>query len=202
MDFVVVNRSNIDRYTDLMRLMYKSRYEEFVLRQKWALDFDDKHQEKDQFDNDDATYIIARKKGSNGKYTHLASTRLIPTTKPTMVREVFGHMIQDESVYGIHAWETTRLFAEPGAGLDALSAVMFAGMIFGLENSVEYFISVTPPKMARVFGFCGWRPQVIGRGETKEGQVYVCKWPINEIARLRLRARLGIGDGDEARTAA
>ena len=94
----------------LFQSMYHDRKAIFVDRLKWNLQHDGQ-QERDQFDNEIARYLVLHDPKTE---QHLASVRLLPTTRPHLMSELFPHLCEDGVPTGPQIWEITRLIISPG----------------------------------------------------------------------------------------
>ena len=85
--------------------MHAFRYEIFVRRLGWSLPLID-GVERDQFDNESAVYFVTRDAMNN----ITACARILPTTVPYMLQEVFPHLLGDNPAPNDPAvWELSRL---------------------------------------------------------------------------------------------
>jgi acyl-homoserine lactone synthase len=101
----VIDRTNRHRFIRTLDLHFRLRHEIFVKERGWK-DFDrDGVYEKDQYDNDDATYLISVDERENV----VGSFRLYPTVLPHMLSEQFPAMIDGAVLQRIDILELTRL---------------------------------------------------------------------------------------------
>lgn len=82
--------------------MYRLRHKLFVEELKWKLTSQD-GMEFDQFDRDDTIYILYLDEGEI-----LACFRLLPTTKPHLLSDVFHSIAEGYTPSGPHIWELSR----------------------------------------------------------------------------------------------
>lgn len=82
----VVNFANRHLYVDVLNEFFRARHRIYVEEKAWR-DDDQTGVEIDQFDTDDATYLIGVIDGRV-----MTGTRLIPTDRPHLLSEVFPHM--------------------------------------------------------------------------------------------------------------
>jgi N-acyl-L-homoserine lactone synthetase len=120
--------------------MHRHRKTVFVDRLKWPLPAQG-DMEYDQFDHDQAYYLIAF--DPTGR--QLGSTRMIPTTAPYLLGDVFPQLCAEGAPRSETVWEFTRMYAAPDITekSDVLSifgllscAVMEMGLIMGAEKLV------------------------------------------------------------------
>lgn len=101
----VIDRTNRHRFIRTLDLHFRLRHEVFVKERGWK-DFDlDGVYEKDQYDNDNATYLISVDERENV----VGSFRLYPTVLPHMLSEQFPAMIDGAVLRRIDILELTRL---------------------------------------------------------------------------------------------
>jgi N-acyl-L-homoserine lactone synthetase len=104
-----------DRRTGLCRSMFADRKKLFVDLLEWDVPIVDQDYEIDQFDHDDALYIVA----ANHAGRHIASLRLLPTTRTHILDSLFAHLCDDGVPRGPDVYEITRLCLLPALGTAA-----------------------------------------------------------------------------------
>jgi acyl-homoserine lactone synthase len=107
MEIHVVNQANRHLYTDVLEAYFQARYPIFVEELGWRETNTDRV-EIDQYDNEDATYLIGL---VNGEV--MTGTRLYPTSLPHLLSEHFPHLSPDGIVRLPHVAEWTRGFIVP-----------------------------------------------------------------------------------------
>lgn len=90
--------------------MYRDRKRVFVDWLKWGVPVVDDIYEIDQYDTDDAVYIVSAEPETG---RHLASFRLMPSTKPHMLQEIFPMLCEGGAPVGRDIWEMTRICLSP-----------------------------------------------------------------------------------------
>ena len=105
----VVKKYNRALYQEQIEQQHRIRYDIYVKQRKWmALDRPD-GREIDQFDNDDATYLLMLE----GDRV-IGGSRFVPTTKPHLMSEVFAFLANVRGVQrGHNIVEWTRIFIIP-----------------------------------------------------------------------------------------
>jgi acyl-homoserine lactone synthase len=88
-----------------LKHMFRERKRIFVDRLGWEVPVVDGEFEIDQFDTDEAVYLLATDAGG----VQLGSCRLLPTTKPHLMSEVFPHLCERGVPRGEDVWEITRM---------------------------------------------------------------------------------------------
>lgn len=86
---LVVGQDNRNREHVALRSMFAARKRIFVDLLKWDLPVLAGQFEVDQFDDPNATYLIVTDPAGE----HLASARLLPTTRPALLDSLFPHLV-------------------------------------------------------------------------------------------------------------
>src|SRR5262249_53515545 len=107
-DIHVVQKENRHLYESLFDLYYRLRYDIYVRERCWmALDRPD-GREIDQFDTEEAVYFLAL----DG--TKIAgSMRVVPTTCPTLLSDVFPQLNLRPPIRRPDVYELSRIFVVP-----------------------------------------------------------------------------------------
>jgi len=105
--------SGVDRhlFADPLAEMHRDRKRVFASLPGWGPPSLDDEFEIDQFDTDDATYVLIPESDASG---HLGSVRLLPTTAPHLLSEVFPHLCEHGVPSDSDTWEITRFCLRPG----------------------------------------------------------------------------------------
>lgn len=192
--FTLVYGDDLFDFPQLANQMFHDRRAQFKEALGWNLAVDALGREIDEYDLVNPLYLILR----DAKGHHVGSTRLLPTTGPTMIADHFSDLTHGVEIESPLIWETTRFFiAHRGNdGRKQAASLMWAGCQLGLRSGIQFYVSVTPVNMARLFTACGWPCEVIGRRTDPEGEICACLWEINEDVCDRLRRRAGITQGE------
>ncbi|BCW88118.1 4-coumaroyl-homoserine lactone synthase [Alphaproteobacteria bacterium SO-S41] len=160
---LVVHAGNRHRYERELDSMFRDRKTVFVDLAKWkGLTADGDH-EHDQFDTDAAVYLIAAEPGTG---RHLSSLRLLPTTGPNLLTDVFPHLCAGALPAADDVWEVTRICFAPhlrgGARKEVFKLIALAaaevGLVYGLRQySVMAYLSFLPEVLAM-----GWDHAPLG----------------------------------------
>ena len=95
MEVHVIRRENRHLYADILENYFRLRHQIYVVERKWMeLERPDKR-EIDQFDTDDTVYLL----GLDGRAI-VAGMRLVPTTSPTLLSELFPALALNGPVSG------------------------------------------------------------------------------------------------------
>ena len=88
----------------LLRAMFASRKSVFVDLLKWDVPVVDGRYEIDQFDDEHAVYLILADEAGR----HLGSARLLASTRPHILGDLFPHLSDAPVPVGPATWEITR----------------------------------------------------------------------------------------------
>ena len=194
--FTLVYGDDLFDFPQLANEMFHDRRAQFKEALGWNLAIDALGREIDQYDLANPLYLILR----DGNGHHLGSTRLLPTTGPTMIADHFSDLTHGVGIESPLIWECTRFFvARRGAeSRKNAAALMWAGAQVGLRAGVQFYVGVTAAHMVRVFTACGWPCEVIGHRDEPDGEICACLWEVSEEMCDRLRHRAGIEQGEYA----
>ena len=135
----VVSASNRHLYEDAIEQHFRIRHKIFVEERGWKTLERPDGREIDQYDDDDTIYLLAMDEGRV-----VGGHRLYPTTKPTMIGEVFPHLA---AVGGCPSapdiWEWSRYFIIPERRDSDLNLrLMAAVQEFGLDEGISQVSAV------------------------------------------------------------
>lgn len=152
-------------FADVLKEMYRLRCRVFRQRLEWDVQVTD-DLEIDRFDEFGPIYLVSHAGG------HLQGcVRLLPTTGPTMLRDVFPALLDGRPIpKGMAIWESSRFALEmvPGAmrsdsGLAQATFELFGGMIeFGLSRCLTEIVTVTDVRVERILRRAQWPLQRLG----------------------------------------
>lgn len=162
-----ITSDDADDYADLIRSMYRLRKVTFQDRLGWDVvsvgDY-----EIDTFDSADPVYILAT--SSDGTLT--GCIRLLPTSGPSMLRDVFPFLVDEPGVpYDDKVWEASRFAIAPQALRDeaglavATYEVVTGAITFCLSQGISAVVCVLYPQMERVLRRIGCTLQRLGKAQ-------------------------------------
>ena len=191
---MIVRLSGADepRYPALFMQMYRQRHDVYVKRRKWLGLNATGEIEKDQFDTGDATYLLVL----DASDRVLAGLRLLPTSGPHLLGDVFSHLARDGPIPRARdVLELTRFYvARPvrGAGAQHLVGILAAGLFeHCLESGVERLTSVVDTFLLPRMKQLGWQVRALGApGRYGEGtavavEIAVTKTVLDVICQRR-----------------
>ncbi len=150
--------------------IHSIRYQVFHERLGWDVKVDDGW-EIDEFDDCNPLYIVSIDPETEDVR---GSVRLLPTTGPNMLRDVFPALLEPgmEVASGL-IWESSRFSVDPqyacaaersSCQINQLTAELLLGMAeVGQLIGLTHIVSVYDAMMARVFRRAGCKAETIGR---------------------------------------
>jgi N-acyl-L-homoserine lactone synthetase len=176
--------------------MHRDRRRVFVDRLGWSLPIRGSWLEVDEYDSDQAVYLLAR--AADG--SHQGSLRVLPSTGPHMLRDLFPMLCAGPIPAGEHIWEISRLVTNPAgaAGTSILRVhrlLALALLEFAELNAVATFSLVIEAGRLPALLSVGWRAMPLGLPTEFDGQILqALQIEIEANALTAMRARLGISD--------
>jgi acyl-homoserine lactone synthase len=155
MEVHVIRRDNRHLYSQILEDYFRLRHQIYVVERKWAaLDRPDKR-EIDRFDTDETVYLL----GLEGR-SIIAGMRLVPTTAPTLLSELFPKLSLNGPVQRSDVYELSRIFVVPKrrgehAGPRAEAVIQAAAMEYGLSMGLSAFTIVLES---------WWLPRLLDQG--------------------------------------
>lgn len=137
---------NVEK-SSLCQEMFRARASQFVNRLGWKLNVDINGRETDLFDDPDAHYVIVS--DENGR--HAGSARLRSTLKPTLVNNVFLHLLDDVPINASGVWECSRFCLSEGAESRFAVKLLHAIAVFALQKDARSIVGVYDKRMERVY---------------------------------------------------
>lgn len=179
---------------DALPSMYRFRHRVFVERQCYTVP-NYRGMEWDQFDTPAAVYLLYR----DDKHQVRGMFRLIPTTFPYMIKELWPHLVESGELPSHPCtWETSRFSIDrdlpPPVRKRVFGELMCASTEYGLVNGICEFMTLTAPALLRsgissagcAVEFLGGRRKVAGL------PVVVGKWGVSQDTLTKLRRHHGI----------
>lgn len=155
--------------------------------------------ERDRFDDENPLYVVSVNPVT-GQYT--GSLRLLPTTGPNMLRDVFPYLLRDgQIIESATIWEVSRICTlqaqgQPRArtGVNCALADLLVGIgDVALLAGLTQIVAVFDARIFRVLRAAGCNPQIIGTprriGDTMS---YAGIFDMHEAFQHAVRTGLGI----------
>jgi acyl-homoserine lactone synthase len=154
-----------------MRGMFEARKRVFVDLLGWDLPVLAGRYEVDQFDDAHARYLIL----TDREHRHLASARLLPTTRPHILGDLFAELCEDAPPQGPHIYEITRFCLERSASAqrrrDARNQLVSALADYALANGITAYTGVAEIGWLQQILAFGWRCRPLGMPKQIDGMV-------------------------------
>jgi N-acyl-L-homoserine lactone synthetase len=139
---VQITWATIHQHGDLWLQSHQLRHEAFVERLNYQVPSHD-GLEWDQYDTPRATYIVIEDGGRCA-----AVCRLVPTTAPYMLEELFPELLPYAPPKRPDVWEASRIAVAshlPAARRDlALKALIVGVQRFGLDHDLSHYLGLMP----------------------------------------------------------
>ena len=163
----VVTGKNRHRYADQLEQSYRLRYRVFVKERKWSALARTDERDVDQFDTEDAIYLLAIDGTTNGV---VGGSRLIPTTKPYLLTDVFSRLCTKPIPRAPNTLEWGRLFVAPahrgGHALSVTTCHIIAGIVeYCHDHDIDQLAVVSEVYLLPRFLALGLKPEPLGLPE-------------------------------------
>jgi len=170
---LIVDSTNRAFEHKAMRTMFEARKRVFIDLLKWDLPALADRFELDHFDDVDATYLIV----TDMEGEHLASARLLLTTRPSLLDSLFSGLVAGEVPQGPDVLEITRFCLSPGIGARqrriARDALLVGLAEFAIDNNISTYTGVAElPWFSQIQTF-GWNCCALGDPVLYRGQALV-----------------------------
>ena len=169
----VIDHSNRAHEHQLLRAMFEARKRVFIDLLKWDIPALADRFELDHFDDVDATYLIV----TDTEGEHLASARLLLTTRPALLDSLFPGLVAGVVPRGPDVLEITRFCLSPGIGARqrrvARDALLVGLVEFALANDVRTYTGVAELPWFRQIQTFGWECRALGEPALHRGQALV-----------------------------
>ena len=186
-------------YPREMDAMFRSRARTFSDRLGWEVVVRD-GRERDRFDDANPLYLVSVHPETD---EYWGSLRLLPTTGPNMLRDVFPQLLDEgEAVESATIWESSRIcvasargeFGRRNSGVSHVLSELILGIgEVAVLAGLTQIVSVFDWRIFRVLKAAGCNPQIIGRPQ-KIGETMSCVglFDTGEGPLKAFRAALGI----------
>lgn len=159
---IIVGRDNRTCEHVALRSMFEARKRIFVDLLKWDLPVLAGRFEVDQFDDPHATYLIVTDKDGG----HLASARLLPTTRPALLDGLFSHLVAGPVPRGPGIAEITRFCLSRDAGAATRRQardLLLTGLVdHALSSGIHAYTGVAEESWFRQIQQFGWECAALG----------------------------------------
>ena len=191
----VVTMKNAHLYGPALPTMFELRHRMFVKRQGWDLpSYQD--MEYDTYDNPSTTYLIYQ--SSFGRA--LGLSRIAPTDRPYMIKEVWPHLIEDMDLpHSLTMWEASRFVIDKDLPVELRTKIkhelVLSFLEYGLQYNLEGYIGVMSPGIWNaVFHKTGWQIKQLGPLHKLDdgSKIYAGLMPVSQAHLDSVRQKTGI----------
>ena len=148
---------------DVLRAMFAARKEVFVDLLHWDVPVLHGRFEIDQFDDEHARYLVVT--DPDGR--HLASARLLPTTRPHILADLYAPLCDSDVPQGPDVYEVTRFcldrHIDARARRMARDQLVLAIAQFGLAEGITLYTGVAEVGWLQQILSFGWRAYPLGK---------------------------------------
>lgn len=188
----IVDSRNAKRHADLLDRQFRLRHDIFIKERGWAeFDVDGTH-ERDQYDDDNATYLIA-----TDDYGIVAGGfRLYPTVLPHMLSEAFPQLVEGALIQRSDVFELTRFGMRKSERrsrhyFELLTAIQEFGLMEGLSG---FTMVINPLRIPILQGF-GFEIEPLGLPAPVNGDPTIAVlFHVSEQYCARVRNRTSVHD--------
>jgi N-acyl-L-homoserine lactone synthetase len=191
----IVTKDNAERHVSNLYQMHRIRKTVFKDRLGWDVTIRGEL-EIDEYDALGPSYLL-----SIDRYGTLdGCVRLLPTTGPNMLRDIFPSFVTKAAVpRGDQVWEASR-FAVSGnttaaeTGLSQTTYDLLIGVLkFGLSNGISTIVCVVDLRMERILRRAGWQLERLGPAR-QIGNTIAMAGQLDVSAQIlrQLEARVGL----------
>ena len=146
-----------------LRAMFAARKQVFIDKLQWDLPALDGRFELDQFDTPDARYLILL---DPDDLRHRASARLLPTTAPHLLGDIYSHLCADGAPSGEGVWEISRFCLDPAQTpaecRDARNQLVTALADYALHHGIGEYVGVAEAGWYHTISKFGWTCRTLG----------------------------------------
>jgi len=159
-----------------MRAMFAARKRVFVDLLRWDIPVLDGRFEIDQFDDEHARYIIMVDPAGR----HLASTRLLPTSRPGILDSLYPELADGPLPSGHDVFEITRFCLTPDCSAAERRTIrnqlVTAIARFALETGIRGYTGVADMGWSRQILDFGWECSLLGEPKAVGSTILGALW--------------------------
>jgi acyl homoserine lactone synthase len=199
----IVTKDNAERHVSNLYQMHRIRKTVFNDRLGWDVNVSGEF-EIDEYDALGPSYLL-----SLDRYGTLnGCVRLLPTTGPNMLRDIFPSFVTKAAVpRGERVWEASRFAVNKNttaaeAGLSQTTCDLLIGVLkFGLSNGISTIACVVDVRMERILRRAGWHLDRLGPAR-RIGNTIAMAGQLEVSAQIlrQLEVRVGLAHAAAARS--
>lgn len=166
-----VSAHNQSEYRPYLRQLWQQRYDVFVEKMGWSLDCAE-GTERDQFDRPDTVYLLSI--DDDGQLR--GAMRLLPTTKPHLMSDLFPHLCAKGVPSGETVWEISRFYSLTGRHMmlerDRTVSELICGLYeYALETGIKQVTCVASMVLFPTILKAGWDVTPLGLPAVTDDEV-------------------------------
>jgi acyl-homoserine lactone synthase len=170
-----IHAGNRHLYKDALDQHYRIRHEIYVGERKWMDLKRPDGREIDQFDTDNAVYLLGIEPGKGV----IGGSRLVPTLEPHLMSDVFPELANHRGLpRSADIFEWTRIFIVPArretGRLSKAAGIVYCGILeFCLSHVIRQISVVCEAYWIPRLLALGWNPVLLGTPIEKDGMTIV-----------------------------
>lgn len=153
----------------VLRTMFAARKSVFVDLLKWDVPVLEGRYEVDQFDDEHASYLVL----TSADGAHLGSARLLPTTGPHILGDLYPYLCEDGPPRDASTFEITRFCLDRNLRARARRAVrdtlVTALVAHALDQGIRRYTAIAELGWLQQILAFGWRCSPLGLPQTVDG---------------------------------
>lgn len=158
----IIGPNNCHQYLPQLSSMHRLRKHVCVDQLNWKSPYIKviSGMEFDQFDTDDAYYLVHI--NEHGEVD--AATRLIETSQPYLLGDIFPDLVQTIKLpKSKKVWETSRYCVDTKNAPKSMMGILAAGMLeFALSRGITSYVSISDIRIEMLIRRYGWNPKRLG----------------------------------------
>lgn len=185
----IIAGADVAKHPELMEDVWRLRHEVFVDEYGWSDIARPDGREIDRFDDEHAAHFLCHLDGELVGYS-----RMLPTTRPHLLSDVYPHLCDEELIRDPQVWEWTRYaVAKPHRGRGrklgpVANELLTAIVAWGLQNDRRSMLIQMNPLWMLVLVQLQFKPRPLGIIQKMDGADVLavqCGFDRRTLARLR-----------------
>jgi acyl-homoserine lactone synthase len=191
----VVDCRNRTNYQRQLEQMFRVRHRIYVVERGWKALWRPDGREVDEFDTEHAVYLL----GLNDQGSVTGGTRLVPTSGPHLLRDVFPHLVasgqipQSDTIYEWTRYFLTNEPADRIARRRASGELLCAMFEYGIATGLTHFSLVCDTFFLPMFHEARWKIVELGPATAyDEGTCIAVRFEVSEAVLRSTREARGV----------
>jgi N-acyl-L-homoserine lactone synthetase len=165
-----IDQHNSSAYANDLRSFFELRHHIFIDQLGWSIETAVDGIERDQYDTQDAIYITINNEHGNA----VAGARLLPTSKPCIMNEIFPSLVDGDLPRSPRIFEITRFAVDQRreriSGCQELRICLLWGILAAaLALRAEKLVSISYARLEPMLVKAGYRFRHLGQPSTIDG---------------------------------